>query len=95
MRVCVKRDCAANVAQESVASAGIPNLAGPQAVTIIDNIEQYGKTVSEDCLTLNVWTKPQTGEAKKAVMVWIYGGGERNLFLSLSLCFRARCLDAL
>jgi carboxylesterase type B len=24
---------------------------------------------------LNVWTKPQTGEAKKAVMVWIYGGG--------------------
>jgi carboxylesterase type B len=30
---------------------------------------------SEDCLYLNVWTKPQTGEAKKAVMVWIYGGG--------------------
>lgn len=30
---------------------------------------------SEDCLNLNVWTKPQTGEAKKAVLVWIYGGG--------------------
>ncbi|KAJ8064694.1 hypothetical protein OCU04_007015 [Sclerotinia nivalis] len=30
---------------------------------------------SEDCLTLNVWTKPQTGDAKKAVLVWIYGGG--------------------
>jgi cholinesterase len=29
----------------------------------------------EDCLTLNVWTKPQTGEGKKAVLVWIYGGG--------------------
>ena len=29
----------------------------------------------EDCLTLNVWTKPQTGEKKKAVLVWIYGGG--------------------
>lgn len=29
----------------------------------------------EDCLTLNVWTKPQTGEVKKAVLVWIYGGG--------------------
>ncbi|KAL3477469.1 Alpha/Beta hydrolase protein [Aspergillus californicus] len=29
---------------------------------------------SEDCLTLNVWTKPQTGEAKKAVLVWVYGG---------------------
>jgi cholinesterase len=29
----------------------------------------------EDCLTLNVWTKPQTGDKKKAVMIWIYGGG--------------------
>jgi cholinesterase len=26
-------------------------------------------------LTLNVWTKPQVGESKKAVLVWIYGGG--------------------
>jgi hypothetical protein len=31
-------------------------------------------TFGEDCLKLNVWTKPQIGEAKKAVMVWIYGG---------------------
>jgi len=30
--------------------------------------------MSEDCLTLNVWTKPQIGESKKAVMLWIYGG---------------------
>lgn len=30
---------------------------------------------SEDCLSINVWTKPQTGDAKKAVLVWIYGGG--------------------
>ncbi|KAL3417250.1 carboxylesterase [Phlyctema vagabunda] len=29
---------------------------------------------SEDCLTLNVWTRPQAGETKKAVLVWIYGG---------------------
>ncbi|KAL1296499.1 hypothetical protein AAFC00_000011 [Neodothiora populina] len=29
---------------------------------------------AEDCLYLNIWTKPQTGEAKKAVMVWFYGG---------------------
>ncbi|KAF1984985.1 alpha/beta-hydrolase [Aulographum hederae CBS 113979] len=28
----------------------------------------------EDCLTLNIWTKPQTGEAKKAVLIWIHGG---------------------
>jgi cholinesterase len=31
--------------------------------------------MSEDCLYLNIWTKPQTGEKKKAVLVWIYGGG--------------------
>ncbi|KIW00240.1 uncharacterized protein PV09_08132 [Verruconis gallopava] len=28
----------------------------------------------EDCLKINVWTKPQSGEKSKAVMVWIYGG---------------------
>ncbi|KAF2672425.1 alpha/beta-hydrolase [Microthyrium microscopicum] len=32
-------------------------------------------TAGEDCLTLNVWTKPQTGEKAKAVMIWVYGGG--------------------
>jgi cholinesterase len=34
-----------------------------------------GAQYSEDCLFLNVWTKPQVGDAKKAVLVWIYGGG--------------------
>jgi cholinesterase len=29
---------------------------------------------SEDCLFINVWSKPQSGEKKKAVLVWIYGG---------------------
>lgn len=29
----------------------------------------------EDCLYLNIYTKPQVGEKKKAVLVWIYGGG--------------------
>ncbi|KAH0425419.1 carboxylesterase [Colletotrichum camelliae] len=29
---------------------------------------------SEDCLTINVWTKPQTGQCKKAVLVWVHGG---------------------
>lgn len=31
--------------------------------------------ISEDCLYLNVWSKPQSGEAQKAVMVFIHGGG--------------------
>ncbi|KAF2430383.1 alpha/beta-hydrolase [Tothia fuscella] len=32
-------------------------------------------TQSADCPFLNIWTKPQVGEKKKSVMVWIYGGG--------------------
>ncbi|RDI81710.1 hypothetical protein Vi05172_g8488 [Venturia inaequalis] len=32
-------------------------------------------SMNEDCLTLNIWTKPQTGERSKAVLVSIYGGG--------------------
>lgn len=31
-------------------------------------------TYGEDCLKINVWTKPQEGEKAKAVMVWFYGG---------------------
>jgi cholinesterase len=34
-----------------------------------------GHVYSEDCLGLTIWTKPQSGEKKKAVMVWIHGGG--------------------
>lgn len=32
-------------------------------------------TFSEDCLTANVWTKPQTDDASKPVIVFIHGGG--------------------
>ena len=42
---------------------------------ILASLGQIGDNFSEDCLTLNVWTKPQVGESKKAVLVWIYGGG--------------------
>lgn len=45
---------------------------GIQVLELLSNI---GGVYSEDCLNLNVWTKPQTGEAKKAVLVFIYGGG--------------------
>ncbi len=33
------------------------------------------KPISEDCLYLNVWTNARTKADKKAVFVWIYGGG--------------------
>jgi cholinesterase len=56
---------AAELAAANLTAAGI------QVLGVLSNSNaQY----SEDCLYLNVWTKPQTGEAKKAVLVWIYGG---------------------
>ncbi|CZR68206.1 related to cholinesterase [Phialocephala subalpina] len=50
-------------------------LAGPAGARVLVALAQTGDVLAEDCLTLNVWTKPQTGEAKKAVLFWIYGGG--------------------
>ncbi|KAH7395874.1 putative carboxylesterase [Cadophora sp. MPI-SDFR-AT-0126] len=48
---------------------------GPSALQVLDEmIGQTGDILSEDCLTLNIWTKPQSGEKKKAVLLWIHGG---------------------
>ncbi|KAH6678834.1 carboxylesterase [Plectosphaerella plurivora] len=47
---------------------------GSPQETHFDGLRQLGETFDEDCLALNVWTKPQSGEGKKAVLVWIYGG---------------------
>jgi cholinesterase len=55
------------------------NLAIPESKTV--SYESFAKTLlgqlgqnddqfDEDCLTLNVWSKPQTGEKAKAVLVW-------------------------
>jgi cholinesterase len=44
---------------------------------------QAGDKFNEDCLTLNVWSKPHSGEKAKAVMVWIYGGGERQTLFQM------------
>ncbi|KAI9781661.1 MAG: hypothetical protein M1839_005878 [Geoglossum umbratile] len=38
--------------------------------------DQVGNNQSEDCLTLNVWAKPQRGD-KKAVVFWVHGGSFR------------------
>lgn len=48
----------------------------PQGIQlIVSMLGQITDSFDEDCLTLNVWTKPQIGESKKAVMFWIHGGG--------------------
>lgn len=36
--------------------------------------DELPENVSEDCLTLNIWTPAQSPEEKLPVMLWIYGG---------------------
>lgn len=51
----------------------------PDAFAIIAGYSAGVPANSEDCLTLNVWTKPQAGEAKKAVLVCLATFLYRNL----------------
>lgn len=59
-----------------------PSLKAERSLSVYYNLTRAGYYVSpdillpdapqsEDCLTLNVWTKPQTGDTLKAVLVWI------------------------
>ncbi|KAI0012259.1 carboxylesterase [Xylariaceae sp. FL0662B] len=60
---------------EALARANVTDV----GVKIIVGDGGANDTQSEDCLTLNVWTKPQTGaEAKKAVILYVHGGGFKS-----------------
>ncbi|KAG8169182.1 hypothetical protein KVR01_001931 [Diaporthe batatas] len=51
-------------------------IGGPAGQAILTAEAQTGRPLSEDCLSLNVWTKPQSGTGQpKAVLFWIFGGG--------------------
>ncbi|KAF9891849.1 hypothetical protein FE257_003334 [Aspergillus nanangensis] len=50
-------------------------LGGPVGEKITRALSQEDSVLDEDCLSINVWSKPQQGEKKKAVLFWIYGGG--------------------
>ncbi|KAL5339950.1 cholinesterase [Aspergillus crustosus] len=52
-----------------------PHLGGPVGQKITVALSQQGNVLDEDCLSINIWTKPQSGETRKAVLFWIYGGG--------------------
>ncbi|KAF6820306.1 carboxylesterase [Colletotrichum plurivorum] len=57
------------VSSDAIVKLGVP----ASAAVVLQALSDTGSQ-SEDCLTLNAWTKPQTGDAKKAVLVWIHGG---------------------
>lgn len=54
----------------------MPTFLEPQLYNLLSNLGQVFDDPQEDCLNINVWSKPQAGNgAKKPVLVWIYGGG--------------------
>lgn len=68
--VCMQVDMFAGIPH--LKSRGVEKREGtltPDALAIIAGYFAGVPAISEDCLTLNVWTKPQVGEEKKAVLV--------------------------
>ena len=49
--------------------SAVRNSSNAQATAIQSVLSQVGHVQDEDCLTMNIWTKPQSGEKKKAVLV--------------------------
>ncbi|KAG9662453.1 cholinesterase, partial [Aureobasidium melanogenum] len=74
-------DCPANIAPPST----YPGLTASGRRVYMNFVDQVGNPQSEDCLTLNIWTKATTPPKPKAVLLWIHGGrytipGTHSLF---------------
>lgn len=54
-------------------------MASPELRAYGEGMGGPGHKISEDCLGLNIWTKPQSGDKSKAVMVWVHGGGKYSI----------------
>lgn len=48
---------------------------GPDCMQPNEYPELRGTGMSEDCLSVNVWTPARTNRERLPVMVWVYGGG--------------------
>jgi cholinesterase len=70
--------CPATLAVNAAGGQGNLNIAGANVtnagIQVLIQLGQLNDKFAEDCLTLNVWV-PSNGEKKKAVLLWIYGGG--------------------
>jgi cholinesterase len=65
------------------------NSSNPLTNAVQATLSQTGHKQSEDCLTINVWTKPQTGVKSKAVLVGQdVENGVRHVHVGLGLDLR-------
>lgn len=52
-----------------------PNFSEPSGFRVWNMFAaQTGNPSSEDCLSLNIWTKTPNDSAKKPVLIWFHGG---------------------
>lgn len=64
-------DCLANKPPVST----FPNFSEPSGSRVWNMFAaQNGNPSSEDCLSLNIWTRTPSSSAKKPVLVWFHGG---------------------
>ena len=57
------------------APGAAPARTAPQAAPAAPPAPPRQPPASEDCLTVNVWTNAANANARRPVMMWIYGGG--------------------